>query len=83
MSIVFAKDRWPSIPPIPGALQVEGQVSQSTYAEMKSNGDRPSGTESAPDTKQDLFRGRLKGVIGFYNDEFCDALRCRLMAESI
>ncbi len=30
-----------------------------------------------------VFRGRLKGVIGFYNDEFCDALRCRLMAESI
>jgi len=34
---VFAKDRWPSIPPIPGALQVEdGQVSKSIKDEMKS-----------------------------------------------
>jgi len=33
---VFAKDRWPSIPPIPGAMQFEGQVSKSINDEMKS-----------------------------------------------
>ncbi|KAF8348465.1 Mss4-like protein [Amanita rubescens] len=54
---VFAKDRWPSVPPIPGAVQVEdGQAAKSINEETKLLLLRtdPQATKNAPDTKQDL-----------------------------